>query len=212
MVVNPTPVTPQPGEGVNDPPTEEVKPEQLVLNSINEATGRNYPTLEEAKKGLKETYGFVGDEVIAELRRKAQEFDKLKARPLQGTEKSEEFYKKVDKMEFLLKFPDARPYADMIGAIARDKGVSWFEAYETTESGKKIQKIVEKDVEERKAAEPSFVTGGGARLAPSQQLTGMSTEEFSKLPLEEQKKIIEKLPIWSEKIPKGTFRSKKTTG
>jgi hypothetical protein len=179
---------------------------QELLNKINEATGRNYTSLEEAMKGVQETYKFVGSETIAELRRKAQEFDKLKRRPLEGTEKAEEFYRKVDRMEFLLKYPDAEPIADLVGAIAREKGISWFEAYETTEAGKKLQKFVEREKKEREAARPSFIQSG-QRLPEGQM--AISPEEFSRLSLEEQRKIVEKLPGWNKEIPKTTFGSKK---
>jgi hypothetical protein len=208
---NPSTVPPAPegsGEGENVGQEEPKEPsfEEKALQMVNEATGRNYPDLETAQKAIKDTYSFVGDDTIKELKTKAQEFDKMKKRPLEGTAKAEEFYSKVDKMEFLLRHPDAEPYADIIGAIARDKGISWFDAYESSQ-GEKIKAIVEKEKKEKEAESPSFVESG-QRLPEGKM--AVSAEEFKKLPLEEQKKIVEKLPQWGEKIPRGILRSTKT--
>jgi len=203
-------VTSEGGENVGGE-TQAPSYEEKLLQEINEATGRNYKTLEEAKKGIKETYSFVGSDVIAELRRKAQEYDKLKTRMEKERTpevQQNEFYQKVDKLELVMKHPDVEPYADLVGAIAREKGISWIEAYEQTPEGKKIQAMVERDRKEKEKESPSFAESN--QRIPGGKM-GISREEFAKLPLEEQKKIISKLPAWNDKFPQGHFISSKLT-
>ncbi len=216
MVDNPSTVpsggelAPEEGENVaEESQAPESSPEEKLLTEINQATGRNYANLQEAIKGIKETYSFVGSEVIAELRKKAQEYDKLKRQTLPPEEKAQEFYKKVDRMEFLLKYPEAESVVGLVAAIAKDKGMSYAEAYESTPEGKRLQKIVEQEKKEKEAAQPEHLVPG-QRLGPGE--ISISLEEFSRLPLEEQRKIVSKLPGWSEKLPRGHFSSTRRSG
>lgn len=214
MDPNPSIVPPAPdvsaGEGENAPSpeggTDTPSPEETALKQINESSGRNYTTLDEALKGMKETYSFVGSEALKEIRDKAKKFD-LSSGPPTHEEKTEKFYGKVDRMEFLQLHPEAKEYTGLISAIAKDQDVSWEDAFESDE-GKKVQTMIKRDQEESEPANPPFVTSG-QRLPEGQ--TGLTKEEFSKLPLEEQKKIIDKLPGWLEPFPKGTFKSSPQT-
>ena len=216
MVDNPSTVPPEPdvspegGENAPSAPeggTEAPSPEETALKQINENAGRNYATLDEAFKGMKETYSFVGSDALKEIRDKAKKFD-LSSQPPSAEEKAEKVYGKVDRMEFLQLHPEAKEYTDLVGAIARDQDVSWAEAFDSDE-GKKIQGMIKRDQEESEPANPPFVQSG-QRLPEGE--ARMTKEDFSKLPLNEQKKIIDALPSWNEPFPKGTFKSSPQTG
>ena len=183
-----------PEEGVNAPEERQAE----LLKEVNEATGRNYQSLEEAKKGLKETYSFVGS--LGDVKEKARQFELLQKEKKTAKDEVEEKYAKIDRMEFLFQYPEAERVIEEVEALSKRKGISMKEAYDNSQ----LKKWVEKEVEEQEASMPSFVTSG-QRLAPGQ--VGMSREEFAKLPLEEQKKIVEKLPGWGEKVSKGEYRS-----
>lgn len=183
-----------PGGGENVVEGQEEKPEEQLLKGINEATGRDYKTLEEAKKGMAETYKFIGS--LGDIKEKAQAYDSLQTAKKTVKQEIDEKYDKVDRMEFIFNNPDAKDVVGDIASISKQTGKSMQEVYDNSA----LKRLVEKEKKEQEAAHPSFVASG-QRLAPGEM--AMSTEEFRKLPLEEQEKIVKKLPGWNEVIPKG---------
>ncbi|KKK74928.1 hypothetical protein LCGC14_2878830, partial [marine sediment metagenome] len=83
-------------------------------------------------------------------------------------------------------------------------GVPMEQAYQDSS----LKKFVEKERKEQEAANPDIVTSG-QRLAPGQ--ASLSREDFIRLPLEEQRKIVERLPAWGQQLPKGSWASSTRT-
>jgi hypothetical protein len=201
MVDNPLTVPPEKGEGEN---VEQGNTSQELLAKLNEKAGRNYDSLEEALDGVGETYAFVGK--LGEVKTKAKKYDEMQKAP---PRKEDEYYHKVDKIEFLHQHPEATSVADIVGTLAKTKNVSWEEAYEETQEGKNLQRFVKMDADAQAAKEPAMVESG-IRLSGGKG--PISKKEFSNLPLEEQKKIVSKLGMWGEKFPLGHFSTSKKSG
>jgi len=221
MVDNPTSVPGEPtfpadtspdkgsSEGVNA--NQEISPEQKILNQINEASGRNYASLEEAISGVKETYSFVGSEAMQEMQRLAKAGEKVLSRqkPQSSGERVEQLARQLEEIRFTQSYPEAKSIASLVGDIASKRNLSWEDAYTQTPEGKKLQKLVEIERKEQEAANPATVQSGQRLFGEGRAIT---RDEFSKLPLEEQRKIVSKLPTYEKIFPKGQYSSGKRTG
>jgi len=192
--------------GADNVPTSKEEQDKQLLTNINESSGREYKTLEEAQKGVKDTYGFIGK--MGEVKDKAQRWDELQAKTSKTQDEIvKETYNpggRIDRIEFSTKHPEAASVIEDIASVAKAEGKSMAEVYQTSS----LKELVEIKKKEQEASNPDFVTSG-QRLAPGQTKT--SVEEFNQLSLEEQRKIIEKMPQWDEKLPKTSFSSTKRT-
>lgn len=187
-------VAPEEGENVNEGLPQ-------TLKEINEATGRNYSSLDEAKKGMQETYKFVG--ALGDVKKKAEAYDALQKAKMSANEQTKEQTMKVDKLELLYERPDLREFPDVVDLIlegARAKGKKASEFFDESP----LKGFIEKETKEKQAKNPQY-TVPGQRLPEGE--IGISPEEFNRLPLAEQKKIVEKLPGWNEPLPRGQHYS-----
>lgn len=111
-----------------------------VLKTIEDATGRKYPTIEEAKKGIKETYDFVGKagnykktvEAIAQKLDLGDEKGVLdwlntsvEVKPDIKTSPVEE---KVSDLEFVVANPELKEHLPTLKKLAKADGISLEEA------------------------------------------------------------------------------------
>jgi|TARA_Y100000296_G_C5177296_1_gene260851 hypothetical protein len=192
MVNKPSITDPQgadvtPGEG-----GENVTPQgdNLTLEEINTLMSREYKSIEEARKGMKEQTSYIG-----ELGPKAAEFDKIEAAK-SSEEKNQDANvatsDKIAKMEFGMEHPDAKGYSDDVQAIAKQKGVSMSEAYKDSA----FEKMVQQEQKLQKPASPEFVEGG--RLPEGEK--GITKEQIRSMPIEDAKKMVEALPSWNRPI------------
>lgn len=201
-------VTPE-GGGDAQPSEGDLKSsESITLEEVNKQTGKDFKSLEEFWKADKEKEGFIGG--LGEVKDKAQKWDEAEAgKTITPQEKIKEEYSpggRIDRIEFNQKFPGTGAVVEEIASIAKARGKSMAEVYPDSY----LEKSVEKERKEQEAASPGVMTPG-AKLPPGQ--LSMSVEDFNKLPLEEQRKIVEKLPQWTEKISEmGSFKSSKRTG
>ena len=173
-------------------------PDKEFLQKVNETTGRNYENMEEALKGLKETYSFVGDETIAKLREKASKFEELsqKEAPKKPQPEYQGMNDRLDRIEFLRKYPEAESVVDVVSSRARDKSVTFEEAY----IGSPLRSMVESEAKRLgKKAKPGFIESG-QRVSIGGTPVDISREEFKKLPLAEKRKIVSRLPGWNKPI------------
>lgn len=187
-------VAPEGGENVS-----EGIPQTLI--EINEVTGRNYSSLEEAKRGIQETYKFVGS--LGDVKKKAQAYDELQTAKKTANQQQAEQSVKVDKLELLYERPDLKEFPDVVDLIlegAKAKGKKASEFFDESP----LKRFIEKENKEKQAKNPPYITSG--QRLPEGEI-GISPEEFSKLPLSEQKKIVEKLPGWNEPLPRGQHYS-----
>ena len=179
----------KPGEdGGNVPPKGDTT--EATLKAINEATGRDYQNLEEAQKGVKETYGFVGQ--MGDLKEKAGKWDAHEAKKTEKQRMKEgrtEESDKVDRLEFLFKNPDTKFVPGVendIQAVAKQKGMSMDEVYKDSV----FSRQVEAEKKSQEAAHPQGIEGG--RLPEGK--AGVSLEDFKNLSQEEKDKIVKSLP------------------
>jgi len=183
-------------ENVNGNPTEG------ALAEINMATGRNYATLEEATKGVKETYSFVSG--VGTVKEKAQKYDEIqagKSAAEQAKDVNSDKWEKFDKQSFLYGNPQAASVADDVFAIAKAKNVTMEEAYNDSPLKGFIDKQVAEQEPARGALAPSGAIAGGANGGP------VNRDEFNRLPLEEQRKLIGAFETSNQKVGKGVYHS-----
>ena len=156
-----------------------------VLSEINKASGRNYPSVDEALKGIRNTYSSVGEKKVAPNLNVSVE-DKSKPELRADVEALKW---RNDKLEFLFLNPEAIGYADEIGAIAHTKNIGWQEAYDNS----KFKSLIK---EKARAGEETPVVETGQRITQTGKTVGLTRDEFSRLPLADQKRIVESLPTW----------------
>lgn len=178
--------------------------EKLSLEEINKQTGKQFKSIDEFLESSKKAESFIGG--LTEVREKAQKWDEAEARKTVTPEnKIKEEYSsggRIDRIEFNQKFPGTSAVVEEVASIAKARGKSMAEVYE----GSYLQKSVEKEVKEQEATQPGVIVPG-QRLPEGQ--VGLSREDFNKLPMEEQKKIMDKLPGWEQQLPKTGFKSSK---
>lgn len=109
---------------------------ESFLRDINKATGRNYQTIDDAKRGIEETYKFVGQ------RDKIQETPKEEPKSQKPTS---DFEERLNRMEFASQNPEYKDYYDLVSGIAKSKNISTYEALNNTLEGQKIKKLVDMD-------------------------------------------------------------------
>lgn len=187
-------------EGGNVNPTAQ---EDLV-NDFNKATGRNFKTIDDVKKSMKDSFDFISQ--LGDIKEKAQKYDQIEEEKNRTPEQvNDERYNKIDKLDFLYQHPEAKDVVDDVADIARSRNISFVQAYETSS----LKKVVDKQAEEEKAQSPDFVDS-------NQRIVGgkapLSTDDFTNLPLEEQRKIITQLPSWRTGFGKTSISSSRKTG
>jgi hypothetical protein len=162
-----------------------------ALEQINKASGRNYKSLDEALGGVKETFSFVG--------KKAAPKDVApQPKPENGLqEEVKKLQLTVEKNDFLNNNPEAKEYADEIGALAQSKGVSWQEAYDNS----RIKSLVK---EKYQAGEETPMVATGQRLHRSQNVD-VNSDTFHYLSPEEQRKMVERMPTWNKPFKDTTW-------
>jgi len=182
-------------ENVNGNPTEG------ALAEINKATGRNYASLEEATKGVKETYSFVSG--VGTVKEKAQKYDDIQASKSaaeQAKDIDADKWAKFDKQSFLYGNPQAASVADDVYAISKARGIPMEQAYNDSPLKGFIDKQTAEQEPARGALAPSGAIAGGAQSGP------VTSEEFNKLPLEEQRKIIGVFETSNQRVGRSTKR------
>jgi len=183
-------------ENVNDNPTNG------TLAEINKATGRDYATLDDATKGMSETYNFVGS--LGEVKDKATKYDEIqagKSAAEQAKDRDADKWEKFDKQSFLYNNKDAAGVADDVYAIAKSKGVTMEQAYNDSPLKGFIDKQVAEQEPARGALAPSGAIAGGVAGGP------LNAEEFNRLPLEEQRKVIGALETSNHPVGRGVYHS-----
>ena len=118
--------------------------EQIVLNQLKQTTGRDFKSLEDFQKHYKELSKFVGQNPKA-LKEKAEAYDKLIAEANEVVDEAEakkkstkteipqeiqELKTKIQEMELLRDYPEAKPFLETISAVSKSEGISFKEAYE----------------------------------------------------------------------------------
>lgn len=184
-------ITPAGGENVNTPDP---------LAEINKATGRDYKTLPEAMGGLKETYAYVGEKKDDTPQQPNQGEDINKMTKVKLRDKVNTLEWEVKKNNFLAQNPEAKDYADEILAIAKAKGLEPQKAYDDS----RFKTLIK----EQSQAGDAPIVDTGNRIIPSSEELGMSLEKFNALPLEEQQKIVDKLPMYNARIGAMNMQSK----
>jgi len=181
---------------VNDNPTEG------TLAEINKATGRNYATLEDATQGMTETYGFMGK--LSEVKDKAEKYDQqqaAKSSAQQAKDVNADKWANFDKQSFLYANPAAASVAEDVYSIAQAKGISMEQAYQASPL---------KGFVDQQAAEQAPATGS---LAPSGAISGegssgpVNRDDFNKLSLDEQRKLVGTFSSANQKVGKGIYKS-----
>jgi len=167
---------------------ENVSAEELSLKAINEATGRNYRTLADAKVGLKNTYDFVGEP--KEKKDKTPNNSSLR-------NEVEQMRDELSRERFIKEYPEAETVADEVVKMSKIKGVSPREYYEVSP----LKSVVERA---SSGGEPSGIESGH-RIAMPTASGDMTIERFNNLPIQEQRKIITKLPEWNDAVPRGEY-------
>jgi len=118
----------------------------LTLEEINNLTGRNYKDVETARKGLTETYKFVGkagkyESEVKKLQEIVEEKDKLL-----GSELTQ-----VKETLFYTQNPEYAPYKDIIASMGKDAAKvvesetfkKVFEAVSQADKAKKSKSVLE---------------------------------------------------------------------
>jgi len=113
-----------------------------VLSIIEEATGRRYPDINEAKRALKETFGYVGKagnyeklvKTIAEKLDLGDEkgvkewLENIEEKPTKTQSSANPVEEKVSELEFIIANPDLKPHLPFLKKLAKADGVSLEEA------------------------------------------------------------------------------------
>lgn len=122
--------------------------EEEILSKVKEITGREFKNLQDFQKHYKNLVSLVGDQKIAELRKKAEAYEKLQqeidkeAEEFINSEEGQEFLKeyqpseveelkrKVEEIELTKVHPEAEKFLNVIYPIAESQGITLKEAYE----------------------------------------------------------------------------------
>lgn len=120
---NPPEVVPvAPGTSApEDKGNESTPPAGMSLEDINKLTGRTYTTLEDAQKGIKETYGFVGakpKEIVKEVVKEVIPKDVVTREEFQTS-------------EFFRDNADANKHRDLVTTVAKANGISVQDAFKS---------------------------------------------------------------------------------
>jgi len=168
-------------------------------------------------EGLKK---LVGDQAVAELRKKADAYEKLQIEiskeadeflnTKEGKETMKEFEKgaiseevhsirdELDDMKFLKKNPESETFLDVIKAVAKEKGISKEEAYQSHLKDLITSKL---EVEKSKAEEQSIGVESKSRIAPG--ITAEVSQLIDKVKktdsLEAKQQLVEKVLGLSKK-------------
>ena len=194
-----------PGESLeNSAEAENVNgnPTTGTLAEINQATGRNYATLEDATKGMQETYSFVGN--LGEIKDKAVKYDEAQAartNAQRATDASNDTMNRVEIMEFRYSHPEAKSVEADIQAIAQAKGITMDEAYNQSPMKSFIDKQVQEQAPATGSLAPSGAISGEGSLGPA------NIDDFNKLPLAEQKKLVGTFTSATQVVGKGIYHS-----
>lgn len=173
-------------EGENDVSTDqggetgsgdssESKQKPVDLGYIKKVTGREFKSVEDFEKHYKELSSFVGKNP-KELKDKADSFDRIMTEANAAVKSAENGEKtnlqdsevsqlkaKVQEMEFLGKHPEAKNSLELIASVAKGKGVSLEEAYE---SG--LKDLITSKSESEKAKEQEQFVGVESKSRISQ--------------------------------------------
>jgi len=160
--------------------------EAVIVEKFNKETGRQFKTVDDAVKSMKDTFDFVAK--LGDVKEKATKYDEMvKSKPSTSSDE------RVDKLEFIYKHPEAKDVVEDVAAIAKTKGTTYETAYESSF----LKKYVESEVEKQKGNAPMYVS-------PNQRIDAnkgpISVEDFKKLTPEEQRKIVTQLPSWGRKV------------
>jgi len=140
-----------------------------LLEKINETTGRSYKNVEDALKGIKETYSFVGKK--QEVSGKKQEVSKEEE---EQSKKLEDIVKdntaELQKLRFLKAHPEAEAVYATVKALAKDSESSLEDAYNNSDLPDLLD--AKKSLDETKEK---------STIAKSKGRTGVSDKELSDL-------------------------------
>jgi len=174
-------------------------------------TGRkDIKTKEDFEKHYQNLKKLVGDQAIAELRKKAEAYDKLQqeiekeADEFLASEEGQEFAKeleadveksevadlkeRLEAIEFLKKHPEAEPYLDVIRSFASYSGTSLEEAYE-----QRLKDLIDSKLEAEKLKKEERNIGveskprlSSSKIAKLSQLV----EQIKKAPTDDAKEAL----------------------
>jgi len=177
----------------------------LTLDELNKETGQNFKSVDDFLRSWKEKEQFIGG--LGELKDKAKRWDEQESKKnVDPQQKIQEEYNpggRIDKMEFRQIHPEAASVIDEVAAMAKSEGRSMSEVYKSSS----LKRFVEKERKEQEAKNPDYVESG-QRLVPGR--TGFKKEDFNKLSLEEQRKVVSKFKLGKgSPFPKGVYQSSK---
>ena len=112
---------------------EESKTEESVKDVLGKQLGKSFDTDEDALAAVDGLKKLVGDQKVAEDRKKAKELETLKKDPQYAALRAE-----LETVKLAQKHPEAGDYLDEIKAIADAKGISYNDAYENSKIGKLV--------------------------------------------------------------------------
>lgn len=127
---------------------EESKTEESVKDVLGKQLGKVFATDADALAAVEGLKNLVGDQKVAEDRKKAKELEDLKKDPQYASLRAE-----LETVKFNQKHPEAGEYLDEVKAIADARGVSYNEAFETSKIGKLVEaSMKEETVKKEKIA------------------------------------------------------------
>ena len=103
---------------------------ETVKDVLGKQLGKEFASDEEALAAVSGLNKLVGDQKIAEDRKKAKEFENLQKDPQFASLRAE-----LETVKLQQKHPEATEYLDEIKAIADAKGISYNEAFEKSKFG-----------------------------------------------------------------------------
>ena len=112
---------------------EDSKTEESVKDVLGKKLGKEFSSDEEALAAVEGLKNLVGDQKVAENRKKVKELETLKKDPQYAALSAQ-----IQSMELAQKHPEANDYLDEVKAIADAKGISYSEAFETSKFGKLV--------------------------------------------------------------------------
>lgn len=121
-------------EAVKENPKDTPTTPNSLKDVLGQELGKEFESDEDALKAIRGFKKLVGDNKIAEDRKKAKEFDKLSNDPAFS-----EYKDKLDTVMLQNKYPEAVEYVDEIKLISKAKGVDFIKAYE----GSKLKELLE---------------------------------------------------------------------
>ena len=112
---------------------EESKTEESVKDVLGKQLGKEFSSDDEALAAVDGLKKLVGDQKVAEDRKKAKELEEMKKDPNYSKLRAE-----LEEIKLTQRHPEAGDYVDEIRAIADAKGISYNEAYENSSFGKLV--------------------------------------------------------------------------